>query len=218
LEGSFYLPTFTEYVEYDFRNLQALENIEDFFWETTYPSAHQEEYLRWQKVVASALVSKQEILYNAFARKIDPKIVLKSDRIDVENLVKSSLPSVPYTENAFSCVSLLARKNYQNISTELFMDQLDDTYLTAKALNNLYFNYTKAFLISTPASTLPTSYATIFDSFRPDYEENFASAEPFFGKSVPRLNLESRTKTFASLRAANPLKLRSSAKKLNRNV
>jgi hypothetical protein len=40
-----YLPHVNEYVEYDFRNLQALELLEDSFWELNYPSLFHDEYL-----------------------------------------------------------------------------------------------------------------------------------------------------------------------------
>lgn len=40
-----YMPTFTEYAEYDFRNWQALELLEDAFWESTYSSFAHDDYL-----------------------------------------------------------------------------------------------------------------------------------------------------------------------------
>jgi hypothetical protein len=44
IAGSSYLPSITEYTEYDFKNWQALELLEDAFWESTFSSFSQEEY------------------------------------------------------------------------------------------------------------------------------------------------------------------------------
>jgi len=42
---SSYLPLVTDYAEYDFKNWQTLELLEDAFWESTYSSYSHDEYL-----------------------------------------------------------------------------------------------------------------------------------------------------------------------------
>jgi hypothetical protein len=44
LYNNFYLPTIDEYAEYDFKNQQTLELIEDLYWEGNYSSIVHEEY------------------------------------------------------------------------------------------------------------------------------------------------------------------------------
>ena len=44
IQSSSYLPSISEYAEYDFKNWQALELLEDAFWESTFSSFSQEEY------------------------------------------------------------------------------------------------------------------------------------------------------------------------------
>jgi hypothetical protein len=36
--SNFYLPSIVEYAEYDFKNWQSLDALEDSLWETSYPS------------------------------------------------------------------------------------------------------------------------------------------------------------------------------------
>jgi hypothetical protein len=44
IAGMSYMPSITEYTEYDFKNWQALELLEDAFWESSFSSFSQEEY------------------------------------------------------------------------------------------------------------------------------------------------------------------------------
>lgn len=64
-----YLPYVNEYVEYDFRNLQALESLEDAFWELNHPSIFQEEYLNSNSRSTEAVYfSKTDSTYNSLLR------------------------------------------------------------------------------------------------------------------------------------------------------
>ena len=64
-----YLPTFTEYAEYDFRNWQALELLEDAFWESTYSSFSHDDYLNiLQESSEHLYFKKQEELFNVSER------------------------------------------------------------------------------------------------------------------------------------------------------
>jgi hypothetical protein len=67
--SKFYLPTPTEYAEYDFKNIQALELLEDSFWESTFSSFSQDEYLNiLQNSKEYLLFKKQEELFNNSTR------------------------------------------------------------------------------------------------------------------------------------------------------
>ena len=44
-ESDFYMPIFTNYYDYDFRNAQAMELLEDLFWESSYSSYNFSDYM-----------------------------------------------------------------------------------------------------------------------------------------------------------------------------
>jgi hypothetical protein len=60
-----YMPTFHEYAEYDFKNWQALELLEDAFWESTYSAFSHDEYLNiLQSSNDHFYFKKQEEIFN----------------------------------------------------------------------------------------------------------------------------------------------------------
>jgi hypothetical protein len=64
-----YLPYVNEYVEYDFRNLQALESLEDALWESNHPSIFQEEYLNSNSRSTEVVYfGKTDSIYNSLLR------------------------------------------------------------------------------------------------------------------------------------------------------
>ena len=62
----FSLPTFTNYVDYDFRNDQAIDMLEELFWEQSFSSYNFYDYVNIsQDFRGSALVTpKEQTLFN----------------------------------------------------------------------------------------------------------------------------------------------------------
>ena len=66
---SMYLPSILEYSEYDFKNWQALESLEDALWESSHSSFSQEEYTTIKTdSTLSSYYDKIQALYNLNSR------------------------------------------------------------------------------------------------------------------------------------------------------
>lgn len=69
------MPFTLDYSEYDFRNSQALESLEDAFWEANYSAFSQEDYVCTKKSLGSyEYFNKPKTLYNLGNRALDKKL------------------------------------------------------------------------------------------------------------------------------------------------
>lgn len=212
--SSSYLPLVTNYAEYDFKNWQTLELLEDAFWESTYSSFSHEDYLNiLQTRQEYDYFKKQEELYNLSTRhkKFKSSILSKPFIKDLSSTVNiSSLPL--FTEDSVVSTPLLSTKNFDNFGNEVSVDGLDDSYESAKTMNYLQHTGFKNNLSMNNNLISAISYTQVMDNFRADYEENIWSGDSLNSQSD--LNFEENTDhSFKNeLRSTNPLKLRSTTK------
>jgi hypothetical protein len=67
--NSMYLPLITEYTDYDFKNWQTLESVEDSAWETSYVSNSHNDYIDITNIVKlKNTFSAQDVFYNSLNR------------------------------------------------------------------------------------------------------------------------------------------------------
>jgi heme/copper-type cytochrome/quinol oxidase subunit 2 len=208
-----YLPSFHEYAEYDFKNWQALELLEDAFWESTYSSFSQDDYLTiLQEANDHNYFKKQEEIFNTTDRhkKFRGSVLSKPFFRDLS--AKTNLNSLPiFSEDSVPNSLLLGLKNFNNFSSENSLDTLEDSYENLKYINYIhYLNYRT--LLNTKTSNIqPLSYTQILDNFRADYEDNsWFSDNLSSSESGYSNNLD--LKTSSDLRVSNPMKLRSSTR------
>jgi len=212
VSSNIYLPSFTEYAEYDFKNWQALELLEDAFWESTYSSFAHDDYLNiLQDSKDYAYFKKQEELFNLSVRhkSFRSSILAKPLLRDLSSA--STLNTLPvFTEDALPSSLLLSLKNFYPFSSEVTLDSVEDSYESLKYINYLHYLTYKSLLYTNSELIQPVSYAYILDNFRPDYEEaswyrdNLSEDLLFSGSS----NLN----TSEDIRVSNPMKLRSTAR------
>lgn len=70
-----YIPHVLDYSEYDFRNSQAQESLEDAFWESNHSAFFQEDYVSAKEDFGSyGYFSKPKTLYNLGNRILDKKL------------------------------------------------------------------------------------------------------------------------------------------------
>jgi hypothetical protein len=117
--NNFYLPHFNEYTEYDFKNWQALELLEDSFWESTYSSFVQDEYLNLlQNANEFSEFKKQEEMFNTLTR--DYKF--KNSRAYKPALKSTSLSSLPiFSEDAFVSTYLIPVDKMYNLPSDSYI-------------------------------------------------------------------------------------------------
>lgn len=172
--SKFYLPTPTEYAEYDFKNLQALELLEDSFWESTFSSFSQDEYLNiLQSNNEYLFFKKQEELFNnstrlkKFKNMQATKPFLKSLFTDSSNI--NSLPI--YSEDAVMPSNLVSLNRFHTLPLESSVELMDESFDSIKYTKYVHFNKYKT-LYNTSSNRLnPYSYVSILDPFRADYDD-----------------------------------------------
>lgn len=207
-----YFPTFHEYAEYDFKNWQALELLEDAFWESTYSSFSHEDYLNiLQSSQDHTYFKKQEELFNLSNRhkKFKSSILTRPAFKDLtSNVNVSSLPL--FSEEAVLDPSLLNLTNFFNFSNETAIDSCEDSYENFKYINYIYHLNYKTLIQLKSSSVFPISYTQVLDNFRADYEENSWFVDSTYD-STPEYLISPIT-TDSDLRVSNSMKLRSSAR------
>lgn len=207
---------FTEYAEYDFRNWQAIELLEDAFWESLYSSYVHDEYCNaFQNTKDSTFLKKNEELFNAFVRKSRDKKLktgLLKKNFYIENEHTTNLtPLTIFNENPSINTQLLPMKSFNLFSDESTLDSMDNTYENTKYLNYIYLlNYKHALNYSINA-VLPISYATILDSFCAGYEDSYNYVDDFNDEKLNWSNNNNLVLN-SDLRLSNPFKLRGTAK------
>lgn len=211
---SAYMPTFTEYAEYDFRNWQALELLEDAFWESTYSSFAHDDYMNvLQGLKDYSFFKKQEELFNASVRHKTFRSSTLAKPMFRDLTTNSSLNSLPiFTEDALPNSLLLNLKNFYPFSSETSLDSIEDSYENLKYVNYLHYLTYKNVLNSNSSKIQPISYTQVINSFRPDYEEMTWFKDEIADQSSVDYSNEVDTNLSNDLRVSNPMKLRSSAR------
>lgn len=211
-----YIPLFTEYAEYDFRNWQAIELLEDAFWESTYSSYLHDEYCSsFQNNTNTTFLKKNEELFNLFVRKAkDKKLkagILQKPFILDNTHTTNITPAAIFNETLTTNTKLLPLKSFNFFSDEVILDSMDNVYENTKYLNYIYLLNYKHALNYSFNTILPISYASILDSFCAGYEENYNYVDLFSENSLD-WNNNTDFVLNSELRLSNPFKLRSTAK------
>jgi len=208
-----YLPTFSEYAEYDFRNWQALELLEDAFWESTYSSFSHDDYLNiLQESNEHLYFKKQEELFNVSDRhtKFKSSILAKPFLRDLGST--TNLHALPiFSEDSLPNSLLLGLKDFANFPNEVAVDSLEDSYESIKYINHIHYLNYKTLLNARSSYMQPISYTHILDNFRPDYEDNAWFTDNMDTENVDYDSTLGVT-TSSDLRVSNPMKLRASTR------
>ena len=175
---SMYLPSILEYSEYDFKNWQALESLEDALWESSHSSFAQEEYSTIKATsMTSAYYDKIQTLYNLNNRtQEDSKFKFKSKfayKSLSNKLRESSIYSLPVSsELAFLNPSKLNLINFNYFNNDVSLDATEESYENMKNIQSLYFLGNKNVVLQSFNYFLPSPFTQVLDAFRPDFDEN----------------------------------------------
>ena len=206
--SNFYLPTISEYAEYDFKNWQSLDALEDSVWETSYPSFLHEEYHSLKSHVAERTEFARPVNeFNTLNRLFTPKanLAVRSPRLDNFNF---SSPAV-YSDTFFSNPSTLNLTNFLQFNNLTKLDYIEDSYEGLKS-NSFFSPFLAKNYIYSKNTSLPNfSYATNLNMFRADFEESSWDTEENL-----HFQSENSIQQNHPLLMTNPLKLRSTVKNL----
>jgi hypothetical protein len=218
-----YFPLFSNYYDYDFRNIQAYELLEDLFWETTHSSYSHFDYLtfssnRGVKSTPDLRTSMREPYF--YLENIDNSFKVK----DLNKLPELGSTEAPlYYSNTLVLDDLNSPSQLTNTDQAQFtvlantLFNLDDSY---DAWNDARFT---SDLSSQPILTLKvpsfttTSYLGVLNAFRADFDDfswsqnNMQLASNTWTRSLDLLtylhDLDSK-----EFRLTNPLAVRSTAR------
>ena len=222
-----YIPLIAEYSEYDFRNWQALESLEDSLWESTYSSLYHEDYLdiklhsntvdNFNKVqlpynanfrlenITKAPHTNAEIYNTSEANNL--KLKLKSA---AKPFLKTSFDKSPFTIYSDDLLMAPANSNLLNFNiynNEGLFETVEDSYENLKHLKYVYTLNSQNILFNSFKYISPTTYTTVLDAFRANYDEYTWNYDYEYSLTNNTFNNEAFTNNLT-----NKIKLRSPAK------
>jgi hypothetical protein len=185
------------------------------FWESTYSSFAQDEYLNsLQDAQEARFLTKQENLYNLENRNKESKtgLINKSFLSNV-NLKQTAYPLPLFSEESEVNPSLIPLKDFEPFATEVLTDSFEDTYESIKYANYAHLFESRSFLLSSPLMVSPISYNQVLDTFTAAYEEQQTHVDVSNFQSDCIEDIEGVDfQSGNTYRSTNPLTLRSSAK------
>lgn len=202
--SNFYLPLIEEYAEYDFKNWQALEALEDCFWESTFSSFTQDEYINsLNNQVNASVLKRQEELYSSSTRGYK----FKNSKLYKPLKIDSDLNSLSlFSKEGFINSPLVSSKNFISVYNEASLDSIEDSYESIKNFSTSLNYANKSLLGNNLYSISPYSYTKVLDPFRADYEDQLWSYDNSSS------NLNEAVSDFSASRVSNPMRLRSTTR------
>ena len=209
-----YFPLIINYAEYDFRNWQAIELLEDAFWESSYSSFSNDEYIRIKDQVANyKLFNKMEKPYNRLNRlsisnEFDYDPIFLSSPLLLSKLDTDYLSI--FSEDTIINSNFIALKNCYSFNSEVLLDGLEDSYENIKFTNSLLNLNNKNLFSITGNFQNSISYTSLLNAYNYQYQE-YASHKNH--ENVEDVYTDYSDLSYnTNLRVLNPLKLRSSSR------
>jgi len=178
LTMSYYLPNFTPYYDYDFRNAQAIRLFEDIVWESAFSGYNFQEYLN--------VYTKYRELYDARSYKwgFINDLFLKVDRgydkglrFSTNAKVKDLASIGPFYSNSIQSEDYFIPTYFLNkadLSELAFINDcllMDESYSDQKNLFNFYVGKAASPILISSSFNYPQSHHAILNNFRSDYED-----------------------------------------------
>ena len=223
----FYLPTFTAYSDYDFRNDQAIDMLEELVWENSYSGYNFYDYLTLsQESSTVAPTSQKDVgLEKSFLTSNLGSDITKRPLIEAFNKDTSILGEYysggvqmeDYVQNP----NLIPTRDFSLYPLQAEMSDLDDSLLALKGLTDLMSKFSSPVVGLDATRLSPRSYLSVFNNFRSDYEDftwlrsnsltNFTDQNALTSES-DQLTLYDGTSLGSDLRISNPATLRPSVR------
>lgn len=190
VENNFYLPLFTNYYDYDFRSAQAIELLEDAYWESSQSSYNLYDYLNITRdVVKQPLNTKTDIMntQNYLNTNIcfDNNItnLINTNHLNWCNLLTNKLvykdvslagqfyTNTIDTDDFIPQAQLTSTKNFvifPTIETLATQDEAINFYKNVQKVSNNILNTTT---LNNVFSNNTSSYLSVFNHFRSNFED-----------------------------------------------
>jgi hypothetical protein len=173
-----YLPLLTPYSEYDFANYQALQKLEESFWESFYPTYNYYEYLPLNNLPGSYNSGHDSLLTlkNYSNTQLHEKTSFLTTELfkeKGEEGVNHLYSNVVQTNNFLPQILHHQTGNFFNLAAASDLTENDDSTQNIKgilALNMGKNNYIAGASLVAP---FPSSYLSVVNSFRGDYSNSY---------------------------------------------
>jgi heme/copper-type cytochrome/quinol oxidase subunit 2 len=221
LRGSHFLPSFVNYYDYNFNNIQAIKSFEDISWESTYSSYVFGDYLKVYKKYRDMYDPKSyKWSYNNSNLLEQDRDATQSLRFNTNAKVKSPknlgsfyVNSVQ-TDDYFLPVHLLSTKDFYELPFMSSALSMDESYRNTKNLTTLILSKSSVPFGVYNTYNYPQSHHAILNNFRCDfedlshYQDNSLKLKPIFFKKITGslekpIKLQSKNIKFNSLRSNN---------------
>ena len=205
------IPAITEYTEYDFRNWQALELLEDSLWESSNSTFTHDEYLNTLiNIKDFTYFKKQEDSFNLSNRQYSYKSsILDQPFFKNINFLKNINSISLFNEDYVTNPTLLNLNKFGNFINETDFDNIDDSYNNSKQVNYTHNNYYLNNLSTHLNYVYPSSYTQVLNAFQSGLDETSLDTDGI--NTVENVDYIDSLLS-KDLRLTNPLKLRSTTK------
>lgn len=222
-----YLPLFTNYDDYDFRNAQAIEMLEEAFWETSYSGYNHYDYLNIkqnlhkEQLLNLKCTTVENSYYKTEYKKLLPKKPLFTPGVKDLSLIGLFYTNSLQADDLFVSPSNLMRKDFSQFVTSSNLFNIDESYLNIKEFNKYLLNSNQYTLNAFTNYQSPLSYINVLNTFRADYDDfttqldAAVEVQPLNLNNVvndTNINTDTVSVNQPTLRFSNPLVLRSTAK------
>jgi hypothetical protein len=168
---------FYNYSDYDFRNDQAIDMLEELFWETGYSAYNFYDYMMLNKDSNSGSA-------------VTPKDLSLEKEFQIDNL-DNDFSTLPLSGKVIKDVSLIGSyysnsiqmedylSNPNSLPTQKFalmplyseLSEIDDSFNSFKGLNTLVAKFSNPLLGFSSPGLATRSYISVFNNFRSDFED-----------------------------------------------
>lgn len=226
----FYLPIFTNYSDYDFRNDQAFDLLEDLFWETSFSSYNFSDYLSLTNSINRvSILTGKDLTLEKYFHKFTLGYDLNSN-LSLNSIIKDlSSQSTVYSnsiqmEEYLPTPSHLFLNNYSYLSLYSELSDLEDSFMSFKMFYKWLTQFSTNIFINNSVGFTPRSYISVFNAFRSDLEDFQFYAPESLNFQQPLTELftvniaidnalnSANTCNGANFRTSNPVYLRSSVR------
>ena len=209
-QNSFYLPVFNFYYDYDFRNWQAFELLEDAYWESAFSVYLHDEYLTLFNDFYAGDSSDKSLAFfnisnkNIVAEDLDAFVANDSFFKDSSEAGDFVAPYF-YLEDSVNNTQLTVTKDFFIFPFSLNFNNSEDSYESFKNLNNFFGKVNNFSLLSNSIffKSLPSSL--VLDAFRSDFDEFSWIHEESFKDFNKIFNLFNESSLKLLRRSANQL-------------
>lgn len=159
----FYFPIFNFSYDYDFRNWQSIELLEDLFWESSYPFYVYDEY---SSIFNEFYIFKDSIKHENYFFETN-----FASKTFFNDLTVKSYHNFIFFDDFVSNVTFFKLENFLNFQILSNLVLLDDTYESFKFFK-LASNFANNNYLTTFASFVkPRIFFSVFNMFRSDYDD-----------------------------------------------